>query len=61
MWAPANDNGCRFGHHCPWWVTDYIKMGEVDRNKLISPLFIRYYHVSLMGSLAQPLPQVART
>ncbi len=23
--APANDNGCHFGHHCQWWASNSSK------------------------------------
>jgi hypothetical protein len=36
--AAADDNGRRFGHHCPWQASDYIKIREVDRNILITTL-----------------------
>jgi hypothetical protein len=33
---PANDNGCRYGHHRRRWSTNCVKIREVDRNKLIT-------------------------
>jgi hypothetical protein len=39
FWAPANNNGCRFGHHCHRQVGDIIKIREVDRKILITSLF----------------------
>ena len=32
--AVADDNGCRFGHHCRRRASDYIKIIEVDTNKI---------------------------
>jgi hypothetical protein len=37
--ASANDNGCRFGHHCQRRAGDVIKIREVDRKILITSLF----------------------
>ena len=30
--ATADDNGRRFGYHCPQRASDYINIREVDRN-----------------------------
>ena len=57
---PADDDGCRFGHHCRQRATNYIKIREVDRNKLITTLIydsIWYYFVR---DLAQHHGCVAR-
>ncbi len=34
----TNNDGCRFGHHCRWRATDFIKTRGGDRNKLISTI-----------------------
>jgi hypothetical protein len=38
IWAPANNNECRFGHHCHWRAGDVIKKIEVNRKILITTL-----------------------
>jgi hypothetical protein len=61
IWSPADDDGCRFGHHRRRRATDYIKIREVDRNKLISTIingFVSYYFVR---DLAQHHGRVACT
>jgi hypothetical protein len=37
IWAPANDNGCRVGDHCPWRVIDFEK---IQRSVEINIYFI---------------------
>ena len=59
-WSPADDDECRFGHHRRWRATDYIKIREVDRKKLISTIingFVLYY---IVRDLAQHHGRVAR-
>ena len=56
--APAVDDVCRFGHHLRWRASDYIKIREVDQNKLIS--LNSYYHFSSTRPLSQPLIRVVR-
>ncbi len=45
FWASTNDDGCRFGHHCRQWTSQYQLNIEVDTNTLISALiyWIRLY------------------
>ena len=38
IWAPADDNGCRFGDHCPRRAIDFIKNKVIDRKILITTL-----------------------
>jgi hypothetical protein len=26
IWVPADDNGYHFGHHCPWRVSNFVKI-----------------------------------
>jgi hypothetical protein len=58
---PANDDGCRYGHHCRRRAPNYIKIREVDGNKLITTFIydlIWYYFVC---DLARHHGRVART
>jgi hypothetical protein len=51
--AAANDNGRRFGHHCPWQASDYIKIQEVERNIFISTFILGIYQNPLVAALQQ--------
>ncbi len=61
IWSPADDDGCRFGHHRRRRATNYIKIRGVDRKILITTIingFVSYYFVC---DLAQHHGRVART
>ena len=61
IWLPADNDGCRFGHHCRWRATDYIETRGVDKNRLITTIIndlIPYYFVR---DLTQHHGRVART
>jgi hypothetical protein len=60
FWAPADNNGCLFGHHYCWRAGIVIKIREVDRKILITSFFKCYYQILSTGSLARPLRPVAR-
>jgi hypothetical protein len=61
MWSPANDDGCRFGHHRRRRATNYIKTREVDGNKLISTIFYDLTSYYFVRDLARHHGRVART
>ena len=59
--AADDDDGCRFGHHCRRNASDYIKIREVDRNKLFTTLIYDFLLKFFIHGLNQPLFRVART
>jgi hypothetical protein len=54
--APADDNGCRFGHHCCRRASNYIKIREVNRNKLINYYFNLLFATLILHPRPQPTP-----
>ena len=61
IWLPADDDGCRFGHHRCRRATDYIKIREVNRNKLITTLIYDLIWYYFVPDLARHHGRVART
>ena len=61
IWLPADDDGCCFGHHRRRRATNYIKIREVDRNKLITTLIYDLVWYYFVHDLAQHHGRVART
>ena len=62
--AVANDNGCRFGHHCCRWTSPNSIKQEAIINKLISTLIYWIYLIASTGALRWacarlPTPQAA--
>jgi hypothetical protein len=61
IWSPADDNGCRFGHHHRRQVTDYIKTRGVDRKILISTIINGLLRQFFIRDLARHHGRVTRT
>jgi hypothetical protein len=61
IWWPANDDGCRFSHHRRQRATNYIKIREVDRNKLITTFIYDLVWYYFIRDLARHHGRVART
>jgi hypothetical protein len=58
---PANNNGCRFGHHRCQQATNYSKTREVDRNKLITTFIYNVTSYYFVRNHDQHHGRVART
>jgi hypothetical protein len=61
IWSPADDDGCRFGHHRRRRATNYIKIREVDGNTLKSTIFYDLIPYYLVRDLARHHGRVAHT
>ena len=59
--APANDNGCRFGHNCRRRASNYIKTREVNIIIVISTIINGLLGYFFIPNLAQHHGRLART
>jgi hypothetical protein len=51
FWAPTNNNGCHFGHHCCLRMSPDLIKHKVDTN-IYGPIYIYFYVTFLI--LARP-------
>ncbi len=58
--ALVEDDGCRFGHSCRWWVGYVIIKIEVDRNKLNTTLIYNLLLYFFIRNLDQHIGRVSQ-
>ncbi len=59
IWVPTDDNGCRFGDHCPRRAIDFIKNKVINKKK-INNFFNLCFTTIIKHPTPQPMPWMGR-